>query len=74
LIVIALYSKKNGEIVSNPKYVATQPKVPYTIEGAVDITLVDANNRELDMGTPFDFLGRGQHGYDKLQMKTNGSY
>jgi D-alanyl-D-alanine dipeptidase len=23
--------------------------------GAVDITLVDANNRELDMGTPFDF-------------------
>jgi D-alanyl-D-alanine dipeptidase len=22
----------------------------------VDITLVDANNRELDMGTPFDFF------------------
>jgi hypothetical protein len=38
----------------------TQLKVPYTIEEE-DITLVDANNRELDMGTPFDFfLGRGQ--------------
>jgi D-alanyl-D-alanine dipeptidase len=38
----------------------TQLKVPYTIEEAVDITLVDANNRELDMGTFDFFLGRGQ--------------
>jgi D-alanyl-D-alanine dipeptidase len=35
----------------------TQLKAPYTIEEE-DITLVDANNRELDMGTPFDFFGK----------------
>jgi D-alanyl-D-alanine dipeptidase len=43
----------------NPKYVADPAKGSiHNRGGAVDITLVDANNRELDMGTPFDFLGK----------------
>jgi D-alanyl-D-alanine dipeptidase len=39
------------KIVSNPQYVADQLKVPYIIEEAVDITLVDTYGNELDMGT-----------------------
>jgi D-alanyl-D-alanine dipeptidase len=59
------------EIVSNPKYVADPAKGSiHNRGGAVDITLVDANNRELDMGTPFDFFWEeASHGYDKYQMK-----
>lgn len=35
--------------------------------GAVDITLVDQNNRELNMGTAFDYFGReAHHDYDDL--------
>jgi hypothetical protein len=60
LIAIALrYSKKNVENRFEPQYVADL-KVPYTIEEEVDITLVDANNKELDMGHHLIFLGRGQ--------------
>jgi D-alanyl-D-alanine dipeptidase len=44
------------EIVSNPKYVDPAKGSIHNRGGAVDITLVDANNRELDMGTPFDFF------------------
>jgi D-alanyl-D-alanine dipeptidase len=60
--------KRMWEIVSNPKYVADPAKGSiHNRGGAVDITLVDANNRELDMGTPFDFFGEeASHGYDKL--------
>lgn len=60
--------KRMWEIVSNPKYVADPAKGSiHNRGGAVDITLVDANNRELDMGTPFDFFGeKASHGYDKL--------
>jgi D-alanyl-D-alanine dipeptidase len=54
------------EIV-NPKYVADPAKGSiHNRGGAVDITLVDANNRELDMGTPFDFWEEASHGYAKL--------
>jgi D-alanyl-D-alanine dipeptidase len=67
LIAIALIFKKMWEIVSNPKYVDPAKGSIHNRGGAVDITLVDANNRELDMGTPFDFfLGRGQPWLYKL--------
>jgi D-alanyl-D-alanine dipeptidase len=43
-------------VVSNPEYVANPPKVRFIIEGEVDITLVDATGKELNMGTSFDFF------------------
>jgi D-alanyl-D-alanine dipeptidase len=44
-----------------PQYVADPAKGSiHNRGGAVDITLVDANYNELDMGTPFDFRQRGQ--------------
>jgi D-alanyl-D-alanine dipeptidase len=40
-----------------PQYVADPAKGSiHNRGGAVDITLVDANYNELDMGTPFDFF------------------
>jgi hypothetical protein len=54
-----------------PQYVA-DPKVPYTIEEEVDITLVDANNNELDMGHHLIFFWEeASHGYDKLSEVLN---
>jgi zinc D-Ala-D-Ala dipeptidase len=51
--------KKMWAIVSNPEYVANPAKGSiHNRGGAVDITLVDANGNELDMGTPFDFFGK----------------
>jgi D-alanyl-D-alanine dipeptidase len=42
------------KIVSNPEYVANPPKVRFIIERrTVDITLVDATGKELNMGTSF---------------------
>jgi D-alanyl-D-alanine dipeptidase len=63
--------KRMWEIVSNPKYVADPAKGSiHNRGGAVDITLVDTNGDELDMGTPFDFFGiEASHGYDKLSQK-----
>jgi D-alanyl-D-alanine dipeptidase len=60
--------KKMWKIVSNPQYVADPAKGSiHNRGGAVDITLVDANYNELDMGTPFDFFGKeASHGYAKL--------
>jgi len=50
--------KKMWAIVSNPSYVANPSKGSiHNRGGAVDITLVDRNGKELDMGTPFDFFG-----------------
>jgi zinc D-Ala-D-Ala dipeptidase len=47
--------KKMWAIVSNPEYVANPAKGSiHNRGGAVDITLVYANGKELDMGTPFD--------------------
>ena len=51
------------KIYPEPGYVAN----PYTSGsnhnrgGAVDITLVDLNGTELNMGTPFDFFGKKAH-------------
>lgn len=50
--------KKMWTIVSNPIYVANPSKGSiHNRGGAVDISLVDKNGVELDMGTPFDFFG-----------------
>ena len=49
---------KMWSIVSNPKYVANPKNGSiHNKGGAIDITLVDASGKEIDMGTPFDFFG-----------------
>jgi D-alanyl-D-alanine dipeptidase len=55
-------------IVSDPKYVANPATGSiHNRGGAVDITLVDANNMELDMGTKFDFFGEeASHNFKNL--------
>ncbi|KIA98576.1 peptidase M15 [Flavobacterium sp. KMS] len=60
--------KRMWEIVSNPKYVADPKKGSiHNRGGAVDITLVDRNGKELDMGTSFDFFGKeASHSYINL--------
>jgi len=50
--------KKMWAIVSNPNYVANPSKGSiHNRGGAVDISLVDKEGKEVDMGTPFDFFG-----------------
>jgi D-alanyl-D-alanine dipeptidase len=57
--------KKMWKIMPDSRYVAN----PYTSGsqhnrgGAVDLTIVDSNDKELDMGTPFDHFGKESH-YD----------
>lgn len=49
---------KMWKIVPNPQYVADPVKGSiHNKGGAVDITLVDLDGKELDMGTDFDFFG-----------------
>jgi D-alanyl-D-alanine dipeptidase len=57
--------KKMWKIVSNPKYVANPSTGSiHNRGGAVDITLVDFEGKELDMGTAFDFFGNeASHDY-----------
>lgn len=63
--------KKMWKIVPNPIYVADPAKGSiHNKGGAVDITLVDLEGNELDMGTPFDFFGReAHHAYQELPAK-----
>jgi len=50
---------KMWKIVPNPQYVANPAKGSiHNKGGAVDITLVNLEGEELDMGTDFDFFGR----------------
>ena len=67
--------KKMWKIVSNPEYVANPAKGSiHNRGGAVDITLVDRNGKELDMGTSFDFFGvEAGHNYPNLseEVKQN---
>ena len=55
--------KKMWKIYPNPRYVAN----PYTKKSvhnraaAVDLTLVDFNGKQLDMGTTYDFFGKKAH-------------
>lgn len=59
---------KMWELVPNPQYVANPVKGSiHNKGGAVDITLVDFNGTELNMGTDFDFFGkRAHHDYTNL--------
>jgi len=67
--------KKMWEIVPNADYVADPKKGSiHNRGGAVDITLVDNDGKELDMGTPFDFFGEeASHNYQNLpdEVKKN---
>lgn len=38
------------------KYVAPPDVAPHPTGGAVDLTLIDANGIELDLGTPYDAI------------------
>jgi D-alanyl-D-alanine dipeptidase len=60
--------KQMWEIVPNPKYVADPQKGSiHNRGGAVDITLVDIEGKELDMGTSFDYFGiEASHNYNNL--------
>ena len=70
--------KKMWKIVSNPSYVANPAIGSIHNRGkAVDITLVDAQGIELEMGTNFDFFGaKAAHNYKRLSKKVlrNRSY
>jgi D-alanyl-D-alanine dipeptidase len=63
--------KKMWQIVSNPKYVADPSKGSiHNRGGAVDITLVNKDGMEFDMGTSFDYFGaEAAHNYNKLAAK-----
>jgi D-alanyl-D-alanine dipeptidase len=60
--------KKMWKIVPDANYVANPKKGSiHNRGGAVDISLVDANGKELDMGTKFDFFGKeASHNYLEL--------
>ncbi|MEZ4971055.1 MAG: M15 family metallopeptidase [Flavobacteriaceae bacterium] len=59
---------KMWAIVPNPQYVANPVKGSiHNKGGAVDITLVDMNGKELDMGTDFDFFGKRAY-HDNMQL------
>lgn len=63
--------KRMWKIVPNSSYVANPSKGSiHNRGGAVDITLVDADGRELDFGTDFDFFGKeASHSFKKLSKK-----
>jgi D-alanyl-D-alanine dipeptidase len=67
--------KRMWAIVPNPKYVANPSKGSiHNRGGAVDITLVDLNGKELDMGTAFDYFGvEASHDYPNFskEIKNN---
>lgn len=67
--------KKMWAIVSNPEYVANPKKGSiHNRGGAVDITLVDASGKDLNMGTAFDFFGiEASHDYENFsdEIKAN---
>ncbi|MGG7035047.1 MAG: M15 family metallopeptidase [Flavobacterium sp.] len=60
--------KKMWNIVPDANYVASPQKGSiHNRGGAVDITLVDKNGNELNMGTPFDYFGEeAGHSYKSL--------
>jgi D-alanyl-D-alanine dipeptidase len=60
--------KELWKIVPDPRYVADPKKGSMHNRGvAVDLTIVDSNGKELDMGTPFDYFGKkAYHSYRQL--------
>lgn len=63
--------KRMWAIVSDPQYVANPNKGSiHNKGGAVDITLVDLEGKELDMGTSFDFFGKeAGHNYNDFSKE-----
>ena len=63
--------KKMWNIVNNPSYVANPKTGSVHNRGkAVDLTLVDEDGNELDMGTAFDYFGaKAAHNYKRLSKK-----
>ncbi len=56
------YQQRLWDKVPNPDYVTPPAKGSMHSRGAaVDLTLVNAQGDELDMGTPYDFFGREAH-------------
>ena len=70
--------KKMWKIVPNADYVADPKRGSVHNRGAaIDITLIDATGKELDMGTPFDFFGvEASHKFQELpeEVKKNRTY
>jgi D-alanyl-D-alanine dipeptidase len=62
------YQQRLWDKVPNPNYVTPPAKGSMHSRGAaVDLTIVDKNGKELDMGTPYDFFGVEAHfDYRKL--------
>ncbi len=59
------------DVVPNPDYVTPPSKGSMHNKGlAVDLTIVDENGRDLDMGTPYDFFGKEAH-TDNLSLPKN---
>lgn len=62
------FQQRLWDKVPNPDYVTPPAKGSMHSRGAaVDLTIVDANGNELDMGTPYDFFGREAH-YDYTRL------
>ncbi|WP_298396254.1 M15 family metallopeptidase [Flavobacterium sp.] len=63
--------KKMWEIMPNADYVANPARGSiHNRGGAIDITLVDAKGKELEMGTDFDFFGlEASHNYANSSKK-----
>ena len=61
--------------VPDPRYVADPRKGSMHNRGAaIDLTIVDSNGEELDMGTDFDFFGQeAYHTYTKHPQKIMGN-
>ncbi|MEY3420129.1 MAG: hypothetical protein RIR48_409 [Bacteroidota bacterium] len=56
------YQQRLWDAVPNPDYVTPPAKGSMHSRGlAVDLTIVDDNGDDLDMGTPYDFLGKEAH-------------
>jgi D-alanyl-D-alanine dipeptidase len=65
------YQQRLWDKVPDPNYVTPPAKGSMHSRGAaVDLTIVDARGKELDMGTPYDFFGPEAHtDYTKLSKK-----
>jgi zinc D-Ala-D-Ala dipeptidase len=62
------YQQRLWDKVPNPDYVTPPAKGSMHGRGAaVDLTIVDKNGKELDMGTPYDFFGEKAH-YDYTNL------
>lgn len=56
------YQQRLWDKVPNPDYVTPPAKGSMHSRGAaVDLTVVDKQGKELDMGTPYDFFGKEAH-------------